>query len=479
MARIRPQSWRVADVLLLLAWVPAGGALPAEAADAAEAQTEIGRLAARMQPGEVRELVTGNCNHHLFRTWYDWEEDDIKRYGSQKMFDIICWNNDMKWDPVSRQVLVLNGGHYASFKFITYSAAANAWRLMPVPPWMDPRRPDAPACGNDGKGGNRSWPRTHFYDKLAVSPKHRLFAVNMDGLYLYHIDKREWSSRVPTSSGGKDAFQVIEYSPEMNAFVYECNWGRDLRLWDVRKKEERRLGSYPFGIHGVMEYDPVHKVIVFGAGDAGGGQETAGPNLYRLDGNGDVTRLKAPPVHVNCTPTSKFMCDPASGEYVVKGLRDQNVYAFHPLRDEWRKVAGVRLPDGESLGCAIDSYGVMMLLVRTGGREFRCYLYKHRPVFGAGGRARADAGERATAAGRFFDGDRAAAVAGSASKARSPIRAVGPSSSRPQPRRIRRARYGLSRMGRRVRSPAARAFASGYRRLQGPMPCFQPTSAGS
>jgi hypothetical protein len=26
----------------------------------------------------------------------------------------------------------------------------------------------------------------------------------------------------------------------------------------------------------------------------------------------------APPVHVNCTPTSKFMCDPASGEYVVK-----------------------------------------------------------------------------------------------------------------------------------------------------------------
>jgi hypothetical protein len=352
-------------------------------ADGGDAATEIGRLAARMEPGEVRELVTKNCNHHLFRMWYDWEEDDIKRYGSQKMFDVICWNNDMKWDPVTRQVLVLNGGHYASFKFITYSADRNAWRLMPVPPWMDPRRPDAPACGNDGKDGNRSWPRTHFYDKLAVSPKHRLFAVNMDGLYLYHIDKGEWSPRIPTSSGGKDAFQVIEYFPEMNTFVYECNWGRDLRLWDIEKREERRLGSYPFGIHGVMEHNPVHKVLVFGAGDAGGGQEKAGPNLYRLNKDGDVTRLKPPPVHVNCTPTSKFMCDPASGEYVVKGLGDEAVYAFHPVRDEWRKVPGVRLPDAESLGCAIDTCGVMMLLARTGGREFRCYLYKHRPVFAA------------------------------------------------------------------------------------------------
>jgi hypothetical protein len=284
----------------------------------------------------------------------------------------------MKWDPVTRQVLVINGGHYSSFKFITYSADSNEWRLMPVPPWLDPRRPDSTACGNQGRNGNRSWPRTHFYDKLAISPEHRLFAVNMDGLYLYDIDKAAWSPRIPTSSGGKDAYQVIEFFPEMKAFVYECNWGRDLRLWDVEKKEERRLGSYPFGIHGVMEYNPVHEVMLFGAGDA---RDRANPNLYVLNKEGQVTQLKPPPIHINCTPTSKWICDPVSGEYVGKGVRDERVFAFHPVRDQWKEIPGLRLPEGESLGVSIDTYGVMMLLVRTKDRGFCCYVYKHKPAF--------------------------------------------------------------------------------------------------
>ena len=359
----------------------------AQTESAAKPVTEIGRLAATMAPGEVKELKTKNCNRDLFKMWYDWEEDDIKRYGSQKMFNIICWNNDMKWDPVTRQVLVINGGHYSSFKFITYSADSNEWKLMPVPPWMDPRRADSTACGRDGNNGNRSWPRTHFYDKLAISPSHRLFAVNQDGLYLYDIDKAVWSSRIPTSSGGKDAFQVIEYFPEMNAFVYECNWGRDLRLWDVGKKKECRVGSYPFGIHGVMEYNPVHKVMVFGAGDA---RHKANPNLYLLTKDGRVTKQKPPPIHINCTPTSKFMCDPVSGEYVVKGRGSNKVYAYHPLRDQWAEIPGSSLPKVESLGVAIDTYGVMLLLCRGRDKRFRCYIYKHKRVWPKGEKVNSD-----------------------------------------------------------------------------------------
>lgn len=359
---------------LILIPVVAGPALAAE-----PAPTELGKLAASMKPGEIRELPTKNCNHDLFRMWYDWEEDDIKKYGSQKMFNVICYNNDMKWDPVTRQILVLNGGHYSSFKFITYSADTNTWKLMPVPPWMDPRRADSIVTGKDGRDGNRSWPRSHLYDRLAIAPELRQFAVNFHGLYLYDIDRGTWLDRLLTSAGGKDAHQVIEYFPERKAFIYECNWGRDLRLWDVEKKEERRLGSYPFGIHGVMEYNPVHKVMLFGAGDVGGGEKNGGKNLYRIDREGKVTQLKPPPVHINSTPTSKLMCDPVSGEYVVKGVRDDRVFAFHPLRDEWKEIPKLRLPEGESLGVSINTYGVMLLLVRTGGRDFRCYLYKHQP----------------------------------------------------------------------------------------------------
>ncbi|MEX0701527.1 MAG: hypothetical protein WD069_05465 [Planctomycetales bacterium] len=368
---------------LLHAGEPQANAVVAPAGRTGAApETAMGKLAASMRPGELKELGTNNCNHDLFKMWYDWEAGDIKKYGSQKMFNIICWNNDMKWDPQSRQILVLNGGHYSSFKFITYSADDNAWKLMPVPPWMDPRLADSTVTGTDGKDGNRSWPRSHLYDRLAISPQHRLFAVNMHGLYLYNIDKTAWSPRIATSSGGKDAFQVIEYFPEMNAFVYECNWGRDLRLWDVEKQEERRVGSFPFGIHGVMEYNPVHKVMLFGAGDDRGGPN---PNLYRLDDEGIVTKLNPPPIHINCTPTSKFMCDPVSGEHIVKGLRDEKIYAFHPIRDEWKEIPGLRFPEGESLGAAVSNYGVLMLLHRehSGNREFRCWLYKHRPMFAA------------------------------------------------------------------------------------------------
>lgn len=362
---------------LILALSLAAPAAPAEAP-----QTELGKLAASMKPGEVRELPTKNCNHDLFKMWYDWEEDDIKKYGSQKMFNVICWNNDMKWDPRTRRILVLNGGHYSSFKFITYAADSNEWKLMPVPPWMDPRRDDSIVTGKYGKDGNKSWPRTHLYDRLAISPEQRWFAINFNGLYVYDLDKNQWLPRIATASGGKDAYQIIEYFPELKAFVYECNWGKDLRLRDVERKEERRVGSYPFGIHGVMEYNPVHKVMLFGAGDAGGGQKNGSPNLYLMNKEGKVNKLKPPPIHINCTPRSKLMCDPVSGEYIVKGLRDEKVYAFHPHRDEWKEIPGLRLPEGESLGVSIYTYGVMMLLVRGSDRQFRCYLYKHKPVFG-------------------------------------------------------------------------------------------------
>lgn len=75
------------------------------------------------------------------------------------------------------------------------------------------------------------------------------------------------------------------------------------------------------------------------------------------------------------------MCDPISGEYIAKDLHSENVYAFQPMRDQWKEISGLHLPEGESLGAAIDTYGVMMLLTRTNGREFYCYLYKHKPVF--------------------------------------------------------------------------------------------------
>lgn len=419
---------------------------------ATEPKTELGRLAASLKPGEMKELVTKGFTHDLSKSWYSWDHEGGKRvYGAQAMFEIVTgnWSNDAKWDPVTQQVLYLGIGHYAAMKFVTYSAISNEWTLMPVPPWADPRSidcqvlailpdnrlklsagktqgmwldayinivregkivarvmvsevnekdsvakvldksgeikvgdsarsPDATVCGKDEKTGRRIWPRGHMYDRLAISSEHRLLAVNWFGLHLYDIDRKVWLPSVKTASGGKDAYQVMEYFPERKTFIYECNWGKDLRLWDIEKKEERKLGSYPFGIHGFMEYNPVHKVLIWGGGD----NDT---NLYRMDASGTITKLKPLPVGVSCCEAHKVICDPVSGEYLIQtsapGTREPGMlYAFHPLRDEWREIPDVKFPLG--IGFGLNTYGVVMLCTydrtKAAGRVF---IYKHKPLW--------------------------------------------------------------------------------------------------
>jgi len=252
-------------------------------------KTALGNLAASLQPGEMKELQTQGLDRGLLKSWYDWEEDNIKKYGSQKMFNIIAsWSHDACWDPVTRQVLFIGIGHYASLKFVTYSAVSNAWTLMPVPTWCDPRHPE--------------------------------------------------------------------------------------RQFQEKKQAPRAMGSYPFGIHGVMEYNPVHKVMIFGGGDGG---ETGNRTFYRIDAQGKIEKLKPAPIHVNCRESSKLLCDPVSGEFLAQEFGSRKVYAYHPIRDEWKKIEGVKFPNG--LGVAVDTYGVLMFCAGTSGYGGKVYLYRHKP----------------------------------------------------------------------------------------------------
>lgn len=425
---------------LILVWLAFGITATASAAEGGQPipETELGKLAASLQPGEMKELKTKGLTRNLIKSWYDWDHDakGTRIYGAQAMFEIMTgnWSNDAKWDPVTRQVLYIGIGHYAAMKFVTYSADSNEWRLEPVPPWADPRsikgqvaevlpggrvklsigkthaltvgdllfvERDGKAVGRvkvlevgetesvaevygkdvevragdqvrNGNREKREWPRGHMYDRLAISPELRLLGVNWFGLHLYDIDRKEWLPSVKTASGGKDAYQIMEYFPEMKAFVYECNWGRDLRLWDVEKKAERQVGSYPFGMHGVMEYNPVYKVMIFGGGDGC-------KDLYRMDADGKVVRLSPMPVGVSCTEACKFICDPVSGEYLIQARHPEKrepgvLYAFHPMRDEWQEIPGLKLPSG--IGFGVNTYGVVMLCTAN-----QVFVYKHKPVW--------------------------------------------------------------------------------------------------
>ena len=324
-------------------------------------ETELGRLAASMQPGELKKLNTKNYNWDLLKSHYEWENSSGARNGYQ----IICWSNDADWDPVTQQLFYYGLGHYASPKFVAYSASSNAWRVLELPPWSDAR-----------KRKDKRWPVGHSYDRNALSVEHRLYAVNWNGLHLYNIDSNTWSYARGSGAGGKDAFQVCEYFPAMKGFPYEANWGRHLKFWNAETGKNRSLGSHPFGIHGVMEYNPVHKVMVFGAGDI---KDRAHPGFFLINAKGKVSKLKPPPVHINCTEKSMFVCDPVSGEYIVKDRKTRHIYAYHPIRDEWKELS-VRFPSG--MAASVPDHGVIMFcpMVKgfSGSKPHHCLLYKHK-----------------------------------------------------------------------------------------------------
>src|SRR5262245_27040607 len=95
-------------------------ALLAAAPVAADAPTELAKLAARMKPGDWAELKTEGYGADLLRV---------------QNHHILEYTDTAVWHPKSQQVLFVGQGHYSAVKFIVYSAATNSWKLMPTPNW--------------------------------------------------------------------------------------------------------------------------------------------------------------------------------------------------------------------------------------------------------------------------------------------------------------------------------------------------------
>jgi hypothetical protein len=349
--------------------------------------TALGRLAASLKPGEMKELKTGGYNSHLLNSWYDWDHKanggkGDRIYGAQRMFNIITggWANDGKWDPVTRQVLYLGIGHYAALKFVTYSADTNAWTLMPVPTWCDPRDPKSVACRT--QKGKRIWPRSHTYDSQFIDPKKRLFGILWrPRIYTYNIDTKKWSWHRVRSANMKNANMPTEYFPEMGK-VLHIGSGNSLFSCDPETGKEQGLGKVSIGIHGTMEYNPIYKVMLVGGGSGGKGGE-GNRNVSLVDGKGKITELKPLPELLLCTPRAKLMCDPVSGEYIIQGCPiwkskvKPKVYALHPVRNEWKEIPGMNFPSGVAI--PINTYGVIMICTKR-----KVFVYKHKPVWPQG-----------------------------------------------------------------------------------------------
>jgi hypothetical protein len=330
----------------------------------AETSTEVGRLAATMKTGEWKELVTKGLSRELLKANYPHEKS--------RGHHILAYAQSMTWYPKTRQLFFLGIGHYSSLKFINYSADSNTWKLMPIPPWAKPRN-------NTSKKHPRGrWPIGHAYEQNTIDVKRGIFIFHHGrNVRRYNIAAGKWIAQLPIQKpmvrGNCGAKIAMVDFPELGGLV-RFN-GRTAYLYNYKSRKWSRVHGGGWGpLHGIAEYNPVHKVILFGAGN--GNNE-----LFKMDAKGKVTRLKKPPLpSIDCTHRFFVTVDPVGGDYLVLRNQSRNpkaprqFYAFDVVKDKWRKLGDSPMRGG-GVGTPVSNYGVVLFI--TNPRQPKVWLYKH------------------------------------------------------------------------------------------------------
>ncbi len=322
--------------------------------------SELSDAATSMQPGEWRELDTNNINETLTAD------------GASNI--VFGFTEDIKWDPVSRQLFYIGGDHNDAPQFISYSENTNSWQRLPRPSWM-------------GTG------TMHGYDHSAIDPQarylyHRPYARS--NFFRYQIDTGTWStgSDVPQSvMGYKNCCVGVEWFPELGTVVLasvEASSNGALVQWEPASDQWSRItqAELPMGrAHHFAEYNPVHKVVIFGGGNDGGRL------IYKGDANGNVVPLNQAPADLG-TQESVVTVDPVSGDYLVF-TSSGDFYAYNVLNDTWTlQSSGGTLPLFTTrfgtgvhgvVATPVASYNVNLFVTCDGGNNCKVNLYKHAP----------------------------------------------------------------------------------------------------
>jgi hypothetical protein len=328
----------VASLSLLLA-VAAPRLHGAEPAPLAE--TELGKLAATMEPGAWAKLKTEGYTADLLKV----QNHHILEYTDQAV-----------WDPKSRQVLFVGQGHYSAVKFIAYSAADNRWKLLPTPSWWS----GDPATG---KG-----PIGHAYDNNAIDPARGILYFHQSAttkVHRYDIAKGEWSTLPELKGAPTGHGTALVHFPEMKGLVRVLAGSvhflsEDKNAWSLLK-DKVAMGPY----HNIAKYSPATKSVIFGAGNGS-------KILYRLDGKGEITPLPEAPILIRISSTVVTV-DPVKGDVLVLDMEKKR--KFHVLdikKNSWQELPDAPLSSGVAV--PIPELGVNFYFST---RPEMVYLYKH------------------------------------------------------------------------------------------------------
>lgn len=338
-------------LLVLALWVVSWSRTNAGEAQKPAAGTVLGKAAASLKPGEWVELPTIGHTRAMLKV------------GNHNIYQ---YTHEACWDPKTRQVFFLGQGHYSDLKFIRYTDDDNTWREFPTPPWWS----------RDEKRG--FGPIGHAYDNNALDPVGGYFFHQQYGtqtVHRYDIAKDTWDKlpAVPKNLGQGGHSSALEWFPELGGLARISGHIVSVFPGGPGKENEWRLVSnkkVPLGeLHYFAEYNPVHKVMIFG----GGNKSNA---IYKVDKDGAVTALKEPPIRsLSNTHTYIITADPVSGDYLVVSHPDKKFFAYDVVRDSWKELPD-QFPEYGSLVVAtpINTYGVIMYCSQ---KSAKVYLYKH------------------------------------------------------------------------------------------------------
>lgn len=133
----------------------------------------------------------------------------------------------------------------------------------------------------------------------------------------------------------------IVYVPELGGLVHTAETYSGVFLYKTGTWSS--LGSVSGLVyHNFAEYNPIHKVTVFGGGNGSS-------KMYKLSATGKITPLNDAPLELTL-PRMEFTVDPVRGEYLVLQM-DKSFRAYDVLTDTWRALSA---PPGSLWGKATE-----------------------------------------------------------------------------------------------------------------------------
>jgi chitodextrinase len=321
----------------------------------------MGDLAARMQPGTWAELSTNGFSGSLLAPGGPY--DSITQYA-----------DSAAWDSIRKKFFFLGISHSNPiWTMIAYDETSNSWSTVPL--HSDFPQPDI------GHGYDHN-----TVDSASGNFYHRKY--NTKKIYRYNQGTRVWDTLPAMPLQNIQVANALKWFPDMKRLIYvDGDWGvfafnpnnsQWTKLANTNGESGGGLPKLTMGsYHNVAEYDPVHRVLLFGGG---------GTKIYKMASDGTVTALKDAPITLGINSTL-ISNDPVSGKFLVF-TNSAQFYEYDITTDTWALQPSSKSPpfftnsaDGPARGtveAAVSNYGVVMFVTYNFNNS-KVYLYKHAP----------------------------------------------------------------------------------------------------